>query len=132
MKELIVSVSLTLLMVIFTSDVFSQVPGMGIPLYPGASLSNKVAAGDMMPLPAAIFYSKDELSQVMAYYKKELNDWKYKESWGNHYFWTGREDYDPMKDMEEAVELVILLGYDDLPTAFPEGMRSRIEIHYME
>lgn len=63
---------------------------VGVAAYPEAKIFQTTAAQAEM-LPSVRLLSGDEIAQVVEFYKKELEGWKYKDFYGVHMFYTGNE-----------------------------------------
>ena len=63
---------------------------VGVAAYPEAKIFQTTVAQAGM-LPSVRLLSADEISQVVEFYKKELEGWKYKDFYGVHMFYTGDE-----------------------------------------
>jgi hypothetical protein len=118
-----------------------NIPGqseVGFPAYPGAKIASFKAASKMtangveyQTLPAMILVAPDEKTAVTAFYKEQLKDWQYKNSYGMFdVFWTGGE-FNSM-DVTDAATKPNVIVQDVLET-FKEMMpdaKCQIQIVY--
>lgn len=76
---------------------------VGVPAYPDAKIfQTNRAQGDM--LPSVRLLSVDDLTKVVDFYKKELKGWKYKDFYGVHMFYNGKEQ-DAMFGKQPVVQI---------------------------
>ena len=82
---------------------------VAVPAYPGAYIVACVGASWMKSdgvktetLPVITLATEDDQATVTAFYKKNLADWSYKDSFGMFdIFWTGPDEFDNL-DMTQA------------------------------
>lgn len=63
---------------------------VGVAPYPGAKIFQTTIAQSGM-VPTVRLFSKDDVSTVLEFYKKELSDWKFKDLYGTNTFFKGDE-----------------------------------------
>ena len=84
-----------------------QIPGKSeveVPAYPGAVIvsfqdTGKMSANgvDYETLPMMVLATADEPGKVLEFYKENMTDWKYKNSFGiADVFWKGTDDFNSM------------------------------------
>jgi hypothetical protein len=112
---------------------------VGIPAYPGAVIvalkeqSWMEANGEKMDtLPAITLASSDEMTDVTAFYKEKLADWKYKNSYGMfEIFWSGKDDFNNMDVRESAtIPNLIIMEAMSAHTDFAPDAKTAITIVY--
>jgi len=112
---------------------------VGIPAYPGSFIVALMDAQAMvvnddtiMALPSITLAVIDEQAKVVDFYKEELKDWKYKNSFGMFdVFWLGPDDFNNM-DMNQGMtipNLVVFESTDGEPNFMPEA-KTAITIVY--
>ena len=76
---------------------------VGVPAYPDAKIFQTNRAQEDM-LPSVRLLSLDNLTKVVDFYKTELRGWKYKDFYGVHMFYNGKEQ-DAMFGKEPVVQI---------------------------
>jgi len=118
-----------------------KIPGqseVGIPAYPGAKIVSFQAASQMsangedyQTLPTMILVAPDEKTAVTAFYKEQLKDWQYKNSFGMFdVFWTGG-DFNSIDVTDTATKPNVIV--QDVLETFKEMMpdaKCQIQIAY--
>jgi hypothetical protein len=106
---------------------------VGVPAYPGARILATMAAGAMTQksLPALAMLSTDDIAAVLQFYQEKLAGWEHWEMIGNHMFWDGPEDSNPM-DITGSFPLVGIVSVEESSTeaAIWPGVKTRIDIRY--
>lgn len=119
-----------------------NVPGkdeVGMPVYPGAFIVALLDGGSVvmnddtiMTLPSITLATTDEQAKVVSFYKEQLKDWKYKNSYDMFdIFWIGPDEFNNM-DMAQGMtipNLVVFESTDGEPNFMPEA-KTAITIVY--
>ena len=119
-----------------------KVPGkseVGVPAYPGSVIVSLGQVTEMdsngekiKPFPSLILATSDEPAKVTAFYKENLNDWKYMNQFDMmDIFWTGRDKFNSM-NMDEAMtteNIIIMKAISAQTDFFPEA-KTAITIVY--
>jgi hypothetical protein len=112
---------------------------VAVPAYPGAYVVACMGASTMeangeksATLPALTLATEDDQAKVTAFYKKELADWSYKNSYDMFdIFWTGPEEFNNMDITQSAVTPnVTILAANAGQTDFMPTAKTAIIIVY--
>lgn len=111
---------------------------VGIPAYPGARIMSTMAASTMEVngeevegLPALAMLSGDEISEVVKFYKQNLEGWQSEEFYGSYIFWDGPADANPL-DISLPYPTLGIIPLDESGTEasiWPD-MKTRIDMRY--
>jgi len=112
---------------------------VGVPAYPGAyivacsgALSMEANGVKSTTWPVVTLATEDDQDKVTAFYKKELDDWSYKNSFDMFdVFWTGPDEFDNLDIRQSSViSNVTILGATAGQTDFMPKAKTAIIIVY--
>lgn len=127
-----------MLVMMMENSIIPSTSEVNVPVYPGAQIMTAMGAAKMtsngekmITYPSLAMLSADETAEVVAFYTQQLAGWKHQEFYGNHSFWNGPEDSNPL-DITGQFSLVSVLplsASDSVRAIWPE-MRTRIDLRY--
>lgn len=112
---------------------------VGLPVYPGAFIVALMDGGPMevnddtlMMLPSITMATVDDQAKVVSFYKEQLKDWKYKNSFDMFdIFWDGPDEFNNL-DMTQGMtipNIVVFGATEGEPNFMPEA-KTAITIVY--
>jgi len=107
-----------------------------LPVYPGSKIQSHfedgMKFGEVQTPPGAMFSSSDSVQQIVAFYKKSLKGYDYKDmgKFGHLFMKNMPANFDFMKDMNLYLSTphVLVTGFGG--AGGPRGAKSKIEIAY--
>lgn len=111
---------------------------VGVPAYPGAKIAMFMPASTMTAnenkietFPVITLGSTDSQDKIVAFYKENLKDWKYKNSFSMFdIFWQGPDDFNNMDMEQAAVTIHVVIFEATIPLELMPETKTQIQINY--